>query len=148
MLRDEVALAVSAARPVRRWASALFPEINRHVDDLLSARRSHGGCGAHGPATLFLHCGARRIQVRSPSMGSWILYGLGSENANLPGFRTIGPSAGNGARNYGMPSCRPSIMGPRSARQGAPAEGHDPQPLQPRPLTQRPGPRARPPPAP
>ncbi len=83
-----------------RWASRLFPEISRHVDDLCFLHGVHTEGVAHGPATLFLHCGASN-QVR-PSMGSWVLYGLGSENANLPGFVTIGPSPGNGgARNYG-----------------------------------------------
>ena len=55
---------------------------------------------AHGPATLFLHCGSTNF-VR-PSFGAWTLYGLGTENQNLPGFVSIAPSAGNGgARNYG-----------------------------------------------
>ena len=83
-----------------RWASDLFPEINRHVDDLCFIHSMHTEGVAHGPATLFLHCGSTN-QVR-PSMGSWVLYGLGSENTNLPGFVSIAPSAGNGgARNYG-----------------------------------------------
>src|SRR5688572_20165517 len=55
---------------------------------------------AHGPATLFLHCGA--TQFVRPSMGAWVTYGLGTESENLPGFVTIGPSLGNGgARNFG-----------------------------------------------
>lgn len=83
-----------------RWGSDLFPEINRHVDDLCFIHSMHTEGVAHGPATLFLHCGASNA-VR-PSLGSWLLYGLGTENANLPGFVTIAPSAGNGgARNYG-----------------------------------------------
>ena len=60
---------------------------------------------AHGPATLFLHCGSTNT-VR-PSMGSWIEYGLGTENANLPGFVSIAPSAGNGGRGTtATRSCR------------------------------------------
>ena len=83
-----------------RWASTLFPEINRHVDDLCFIHSLHTEGVAHGPATLFLHCGATTL-IR-PSMGSWVLYGLGSENQNLPGFVSIAPSPGNGgARNYG-----------------------------------------------
>jgi hypothetical protein len=55
---------------------------------------------AHGPSTLFLHCGA--TQQWRPSMGAWIQYGLGTENQNLPGFVSITPSIGNGgSRNYG-----------------------------------------------
>jgi hypothetical protein len=55
---------------------------------------------AHGPATLFLHTGT--LNTIRPSMGAWTLYGLGSENENLPGFISIAPSIGNGgSRNYG-----------------------------------------------
>ncbi|MGC1273688.1 MAG: DUF1501 domain-containing protein [Planctomycetaceae bacterium] len=83
-----------------RWASDLFPETNRHVDDLCFLHSLHTEGVAHGPATLFLHCGATNF-VR-PSLGSWAAYGLGTENANLPGFISIAPSSGNGgARNFG-----------------------------------------------
>ena len=83
-----------------RWVSELFPEMGRHVDDLCFLHGVHTEGVAHGPATLFLHCGATTF-VR-PSMGSWVVYGLGSESENLPGFVTISPSAGNGgARNFG-----------------------------------------------
>src|SRR5262245_64758594 len=67
-----------------RWTSDLFPEVNQHVDDLCFLHALHTEGVAHGPATLFLHCGSTNF-VR-PSMGSWILYGLGTENRNLPGF--------------------------------------------------------------
>jgi hypothetical protein len=83
-----------------KWASDLFPEINKHIDDLCFIHSLHTEGVAHGPATLFLHCGSTNF-VR-PSMGSWVLYGLGTEGQNLPGFITISPSPGNGgARNYG-----------------------------------------------
>ena len=82
------------------WASTLFPETAKHVDDLCFVRSMHTEGVAHGPATLFLHCGATSF-VR-PSLGSWVLYGLGSENRNLPGFVSLAPSPGNGGpRNYG-----------------------------------------------
>jgi hypothetical protein len=90
-----------------KWASTLFPHINRHVDDLCFLHAMHTDGVAHGPATLFLHCGSTNF-VR-PSMGSWITYGLGSENANLPGFVTIAPTSGNGGpRNYG-PAFLPAV---------------------------------------
>jgi hypothetical protein len=83
-----------------RMVSDLFPETAAHIDDLCLLHGMQTEGVAHGPATLFLHCGA--TQFIRPSMGSWILYGLGSENANLPGFMSISPSAGNGGtRNYG-----------------------------------------------
>lgn len=82
------------------WVSELFPEIARHVDDLCFIKTLHTDAVAHGPATLFLHTGATNL-VR-PSMGAWVSYGLGSENANLPGFVSICPSALiGGVRNYG-----------------------------------------------
>jgi hypothetical protein len=75
---------------------------------------------AHGPATLFLHCGSTNF-VR-PSMGSWVLYGLGTENENLPGFASIAPSAGNGgARNYGNAFLPAVYQGTALGKAGAPA---------------------------
>jgi hypothetical protein len=105
-----------------RWASELFPEINRHVDDLCFIHSLHTEGVAHGPATLFLHCGATNF-VR-PSMGSWLLYGLGTENRNLPGFVSIAPSAGNGGpRNYGNAFLPPVFQGtPVGKAGGSPAE--------------------------
>lgn len=79
--------------------SELFPHIAQHVDDLCFLKGMHTDGVAHGPSTLFMHTGS--INLIRPSMGSWILYGLGSENDNLPGFISIQPSMGNGGpRNY------------------------------------------------
>lgn len=83
-----------------RAVSELFPETARHVDDLCFLHGMHTDGVAHGPATLFLHCGSTNF-VR-PSLGSWIHYGLGTENDDLPGFVSISPPIGNGGpRNYG-----------------------------------------------
>jgi len=102
-----------------RWASDLFPEMCRHVDDLCFLHGVHTEGVAHGPATLFLHCGATSF-IR-PSMGSWIYYGLGSENENLPGFVTISPSAGNGgARNYGSAFLPAEFQGTTFGKAGTP----------------------------
>ncbi|HEY2837847.1 MAG TPA: DUF1501 domain-containing protein [Pirellulales bacterium] len=103
-----------------RWVSALFPEMSRHVDDICLLHSLHTEGVAHGPATLFLHCGATTL-VR-PSVGSWLLYGLGTENENLPGFVTISPSSGNGgARNYGPAFMPAEYQGTALGRAGAPA---------------------------
>jgi hypothetical protein len=102
-----------------RWASDLFPLVNRHVDDLCFLHSLHTEGVAHGPATLFLHCGSTNF-VR-PSMGSWVLYGLGSENENLPGFVSIAPSAGNGGpRNYGNAFLPAVYQGTALGRAGGP----------------------------
>lgn len=103
-----------------KWASDLFPEVNGVIDDLTFVHSMHTEGVAHGPATLFLHCGSTSF-VR-PSFGSWVLYGLGSENANLPGFVSIAPSSGNGgARNYGNAFIPAIYQGTPVGRAGAPA---------------------------
>ncbi|MEM7784359.1 MAG: DUF1501 domain-containing protein [Planctomycetota bacterium] len=79
--------------------SALFPHMAKHVDKMCMIHSMHTEGVAHGPSTLFLHTGATNL-VR-PSIGSWITYGLGSVNQNVPGFVTIQPSASKGGpRNY------------------------------------------------
>mgnify|MGYP001166664813 FL=1 len=83
-----------------RQTSDLFSETAKHSDDLTFIHSMHSEGVAHGPAVLFLHCGSTSF-IR-PSLGSWINYGLGSENENLPGFISLGPkSSSGGARNYG-----------------------------------------------
>jgi Protein of unknown function (DUF1501) len=103
-----------------RWASDLFPTINGQIDNLGFVHSLHTEGVAHGPATLFLHCGSTSF-VR-PSMGSWVLYGLGTENKNLPGFVSIAPSVGNGgARNYGTAFLPAVYQGTALGRAGGPA---------------------------
>ena len=103
------------------WASDLFPEMAKHVDDLCFIHSMQTEGVAHGPATLFLHCGSTNM-IR-PSMGSWINYGLGTENANLPGFVTICPSMGNGgARNFGSAFLPAIFQGTPIGKAGTPAE--------------------------
>ncbi|MBS0261930.1 MAG: DUF1501 domain-containing protein [Planctomycetes bacterium] len=103
-----------------RWVSELFPQQARHIDDLCLLHGVHTEGVAHGPATLFLHCGSTN-QAR-PSIGSWVSYGLGTENDNLPAFVTIAPSAGNGGpRNYG-PAFLPAVhQGTALGKAGSPA---------------------------
>src|SRR6056297_353171 len=82
------------------WVSDLFPHVGRHADDLCFIKSMHGSNEAHGGAMLKMHTGSDTF-VR-PSMGSWISYGLGTENANLPSFITINPTLGHGGvRNFG-----------------------------------------------
>ena len=80
--------------------SELFPHVAQHVDDLCILRSVHGTNPAHGGALLKLHTGTDQF-VR-PSMGSWVIYGLGTENQNLPAFVTICPTlAHGGVNNWG-----------------------------------------------
>jgi hypothetical protein len=82
------------------WVSELFPEISKRVDDVCFIKSMHGSNSRHGGALLELHTGSDTF-VR-PSMGSWITYGLGSENQSMPGYVTICPTQSHGgANNYG-----------------------------------------------
>ena len=80
--------------------SSVLPEVAKCIDDICVVRSMHTDGQDHGQAVLSLHTGSNN-QVR-PSMGSWITYGLGSENQNLPGFVTISPSQlTGGVQNFG-----------------------------------------------
>ncbi|MCA9011656.1 MAG: DUF1501 domain-containing protein [Planctomycetaceae bacterium] len=104
-----------------RAVSALFPHIARHVDDLCFLHGMHTEGVAHGPSTLFLHTGATTL-VR-PSIGSWILYGLGTENQSLPGFVSLQPSDANGGpRNYSNAFLPAVCQGTSIGRSFQPAE--------------------------
>jgi len=79
--------------------SELFPYTSQMVDDLCFIKSMHTEGVAHGPATLFVHTGATNL-IR-PSIGSWVTYGLGTENQSLPGFVTLQPSdMMGGPRNH------------------------------------------------
>ncbi|MEX2174738.1 MAG: DUF1501 domain-containing protein [Pirellulaceae bacterium] len=79
------------------WVSELFPHVANCADDLCLLHSVHGTNPAHGGALLKLHTGSDNF-VR-PSIGSWVSYGLGTENANLPGFVTICPTLAHGGIN-------------------------------------------------
>jgi hypothetical protein len=81
------------------WVSDLFPEVAKHVDDMCFIKSMYGSNSRHGGALLEMHTGSDTF-VR-PSMGSWITYGLGTENQSMPGFITICPTQSHGgANNY------------------------------------------------
>lgn len=80
--------------------SELYPNLARHADDLCVINGAHTDLPNHPQALVQLHTG--NFQFVRPSMGAWVLYGLGTENQNLPGFITIKPPARlGGAQNYG-----------------------------------------------
>jgi hypothetical protein len=82
------------------WISDLFPEIAQLADELTFVKSLHGSNEAHGGALLKIHTGSDTF-VR-PSLGSWISYGLGTENENLPSFITMNPTLGHGGvQNFG-----------------------------------------------
>lgn len=69
------------------WISNLMPEVAKHADRLCVINSMTADTGNHAQSFLQLHTG-ERLRKR-PSMGSWISYGLGSENDNLPGFISL-----------------------------------------------------------
>ncbi|MGB1745781.1 MAG: DUF1501 domain-containing protein, partial [Limisphaerales bacterium] len=80
--------------------SELFPNLALHADDLCLLNGMYSSVPAHPQSFLQLHTGS--FQFVRPSMGSWVLYGLGSENQNLPGFISLCPPDNvGGAQNYG-----------------------------------------------
>ena len=79
--------------------SEQFPHLGKHVDKLCVLKGMHSDSSEHINASIQLHCG--KSLISRPSMGSWITYGLGSENENLPGFIILNPSkVGAGAKVY------------------------------------------------
>jgi hypothetical protein len=84
------------------WVSELYPHVARHVDKLCFLRGLHTDTPAHPQAVVQLHTGTALAQVPRPSMGAWLLYGLGTENQDLPGYVTVNPPSNfGGAVNYG-----------------------------------------------
>ena len=80
-----------------QWMSELWPHLSTLADDLCVIRSVHTDQFNHSPAQLFMHTGQPRLGY--PSMGSWVTYGLGSDNRDLPGFVVLSsggktPSAG------------------------------------------------------
>lgn len=80
----------------RAWFSDYFKYLPNLADELTFLKAMHTDEFNHAPAQLFMHTGAAR--VGRPSLGSWITYGLGSENQNLPAYVVLvsgsEPSAG------------------------------------------------------
>jgi hypothetical protein len=94
------------------WISDAFANVAEHADDLCLLNGMHTDIPNHPQAFVQLHTGSARF-VR-PSMGAWTLYGLGTENQNLPGFITIAaPIAQGGAQNYGSAFLPASYQGTR-----------------------------------
>ena len=82
--------------------SDLFPQVAGHVDDLAVIRSMYTSSNDHGPALYQMNTGT--VLAGHPSVGSWLTYGLGSENSNLPGYVVFTDHRGgpiNGQPNWG-----------------------------------------------
>lgn len=91
------------------WVSDLLPHFQEVVDEVCFLKAMHTEEFNHAPAQLFLHTGSPRLG--RPSFGSWVTYGLGSENENLPGFVVLvsGNSAPSGGKSLWGAGFLPSL---------------------------------------
>ena len=74
-----------------RWVSEIFPHVAEMVDDLCFIHSMHTDTPEHASAMMMMNVG--HLQPTRPSMGSWLTYGLGTENQDLPGFIAMSPRA-------------------------------------------------------
>ena len=79
-----------------------MPQLGDCVDEMCVIRSMWTDVPAHEPASRFMHTGS--LQIPKPSLGSWVVYGLGSENQNMPGFISLG-----GRADYRQASFLPSL---------------------------------------
>ncbi|HTD65889.1 MAG TPA: DUF1501 domain-containing protein [Candidatus Limnocylindria bacterium] len=101
------------------WFSELLPNIATHADKLCWLRGLHTDTPAHPQAVVQLHTGSANAALTRPSMGAWLLYGLGTDNQDLPGYVTVNPPPNfGGAVNYGSAFLPAHYQGTRITDQG------------------------------
>jgi len=104
-----------------KWVSELFPHLGQRVDDIAFLHSMTADSPIHGSAMLMMNSG--KLISGSPAIGSWITYGLGSENENLPGFVVmLDPSGGpiSGAKNWSSGYMPATYQGATFKHEGAP----------------------------
>lgn len=102
-----------------QWVSELLPHTARHIDRLCQIRSMVSESSNHAPATYLLNTGA--ILGGKPSLGSWITYGLGSLNQNLPGYVLLYKVAGlGGSANWSNAFLPAAFQGTQFRHQGDP----------------------------
>ncbi|MCH2124781.1 MAG: DUF1501 domain-containing protein [Pirellulaceae bacterium] len=84
-----------------KWVSDIFPKVGECVDDICFVHSMHTDIPEHAGAMNMFNVG--HLQASRPSMGSWLVYGLGTENRDLPGFVAMSPRAQprGGLANWG-----------------------------------------------
>jgi hypothetical protein len=105
-----------------KWASHIFPRVAQHVDKMAFIHSCWTSSNNHSPALFMINTGMSRMGF--PCVGSWVTYGLGSENRSLPGFVTMYDTLGRGlpkgnASNWGsgfLPSIyQGTVLKPKGA---------------------------------
>ncbi len=101
------------------WVSELYPHLAKQVDDLCFIHSMQADSNNHAPASYQMHTG--EIVAGKASLGSWVTYGLGTENQNLPGYVLLfeaGPLGGAG--NYTNGYLPAAFQGTRLRGEGTP----------------------------
>ena len=117
--------------------SEVMPHFAKHVDDVALIRSMYGEHFNHEPALFLMHSG-RTIASR-PSMGSWVSYGLGTENQNLPAYVVLDDPKGlpiNGISNWQSAYLPPVYQGTRFRSEGPPVLNLESRPEWPGPLAE------------
>ena len=101
------------------WVSDLLPHTSRHIDDLCQIRSMYSDSSNHAPATYLMNTGA--ILGGKPSLGSWVTYGLGSENQDLPGYVLLYKVGGlGGSANWSNAFLPAAFQGTQFRQEGSP----------------------------
>ncbi len=113
------------------WVSDLFPHLSQHVDRMAIVRSCYTESNNHAPALFQMNTGMNRMGF--PCLGSWVTYGLGSENQNLPAFVAMYDTLGRGlpkghAQNWGAGFLPGVFQGTALKAQGEPIDDLRPLP--------------------
>ncbi len=125
-IKKETALLMGSSRNFTRHGqcgmefSDFLPHLATHADDIALIRSLHTDAFNHHPGQLMLNCGVPRFG--RPTLGSWLVYGLGSESENLPGYvvLTAGRGSSGGASNWSSGFLPSTYQGVLFRNQGDP----------------------------
>ncbi len=110
-----------------RWVSDLMPHTAKYIDDICQVRSMVSESSNHAPATYLMNTGA--ILGGKPSLGSWVTYGLGSTNQNLPGYVLLYKVGGlGGSANWSNAFLPAAFQGTQFREQGSPVLNLQPPP--------------------
>src|SRR6185503_17357224 len=114
------------------WVSEVMPHLAKQVDDICVIRSMHTMHPNHEPALFVIHSG--RVIPGRPTIGSWVVYGLGSESQNLPAYVVLDDPQGlpvNGLQNWQAGFLPPIYQGTRLRSVGSPILNLQPERKQP-----------------
>lgn len=118
------------------WLSEALPHLARHVDDIAVIRSMFNSHPNHEPALFKIHSG--QLLPGLPALGSWVVYGLGAENQNLPAYVVLDDPLGlpvNGVQSWQSGYLPPIYQGTRFRSTGAPVLNLQPEVSQPAEVT-------------